>query len=861
MERQAKDGTFYKQVSQDEWAPVTRQDKQGNVYKKIGQDAWAIIKDDIPKEATASDKGMAALEGFAKSSSMGTLPYLQAAGEVVTDKLAGAIYDSPQSEESFSDKVERAKQRSQKIKEKAPGYALTGEIAGFVAPGMAVSKGVGSAGKALGIQGAAKTAPLVNRIASQSGRLAAEGAVFGAAYTPDTGFSDIGTRAEAAATGAAFGAAMPPAMYAGGKVLSTAAKAPGWASKKLLSSLGGVKEEVIERYLQNPERIRSAKTFDELYETTTTIVGQLGDDLDNAKIDFDSAKKHLDEVAEGIKNSRVDGRDAALEQVTSAKTLLDEAFKNQKAGLQSKASASNVEPMVSDALDNLKSKVIDGSQKASGVLDNQSVIVSNPHQFINKQLKNLAEETADDSKAARGKLREIADSLFKKGKTNASGEFIADAQQIKKVIQSIDRDVKQWELSAGAFDTDYGRQLKAFRNSLDETLKTNFPEYKAQMVGVAEDASLLGQASKKFGKPDRAITRLGGLDRTSAKYDLETVKALAAKEGGDLPQAIDDMTRAQRTLKSPLRMEDVKRSLPEASALRDAEMRAAAAKRLAKPNLVKEAIKKNAASFKLKSADQKLKAQKELFSRLKSFGEQGAENKLKQVARGRKFAEQQLRELSKFADEDLVEAVKATQDAAAFDKTMFSGSRNVNLWAMLGALGQSATGKGGLGAAAGGVFAGPVGMAIGATIGALLDNYGPRVTKQILDGIIKIKGPISEIAISKMNLPPNVKDDLAKQFLRTFMAERAANAAKSSKIKISEEKPKGEEKWARNGFEKVLKSTTDQAKIERYLKLKEEFLNSRKAKKLLVDASDLKPGSKAMKNLLKEFEKLDEENK
>lgn len=859
MERQAKDGTFYKQVGQDEWAPVTRQDKQGNVYKKVGEDAWSIITDDEPKKSTAGDKAMSALEGYAKSSSMGTLPYLQAAGEVVTDKIADTIYDNPSSDESFSSRVDRARQRSQGIKEKAPGYALAGEVAGFLTPGTVISKGVGAAGKALGIVGAAKTAPLMARLASQSGRLATEGAIFGAAYTPDTGFSDIGARAEAAGTGAAFGAIMPPVMYAGGKALSAAAKVPGWAGKKLLSSVGGVKEEVIERYLQNPERIRSAKTFDELYETTTKIVGQLGDDLDNAKISFDSAKKHLDEVAEGIKTSRIEGRDTALEQVNRAKILLDESFKNQKAGLQSKASPSNVEPVVSDALDTLKTKVSEGSEKSFDILSDQSVSISKPYETINKQIKSLAGETADDSKAALSKLKEINQALFQKGTTGANGEFVASAKAIKKQIQSIDRDVKQWELARGAFDTDYGRQLKSFRNQLDEVLKTNFPDYKTQMTVVADDTRVLGDASRRFGKPEKALSRLGNLDRPSAKYDLEAAKALAVKANPELARQLDDVAKAQRTLKSPLKMEDVKRSLPEASALRDAEMKAAAAKRLAKPNLVKEAIKKNAAAFKLRSADQKLKAQKEIFNKLKSFGEQGAENKLQQVARGRKYAEKQLQELSQYADEDLVEAVKAAQDAAAFDKTMFSGSRNVNLWAMLGALGQSATGKGGVGAATGGVFAGPMGMAVGATIGALMDNYGPRVTKQILDGVIKIKGPVSELAIMKMKVPESAKAELAKQFRQTLMAERAANAAKSTGQKISqekpkEEKPKGEEKWARDGFEKVIQNTSDQAKLEKYKQLKEEFLKSRKAKSILVRMSDLKPGTKAYDRALEELE-------
>lgn len=41
MERQAKDGTFYQKVGQDEWQEINRVAKDGTVYKKVGQDEWA----------------------------------------------------------------------------------------------------------------------------------------------------------------------------------------------------------------------------------------------------------------------------------------------------------------------------------------------------------------------------------------------------------------------------------------------------------------------------------------------------------------------------------------------------------------------------------------------------------------------------------------------------------------------------------------------------------------------------------------------------------------------------------------------------------------------------------------------------
>lgn len=48
MERQAKDGTFYKMVGKDEWVPVTRAAKDGTVFAKIGKDEWTPLEKQTP---------------------------------------------------------------------------------------------------------------------------------------------------------------------------------------------------------------------------------------------------------------------------------------------------------------------------------------------------------------------------------------------------------------------------------------------------------------------------------------------------------------------------------------------------------------------------------------------------------------------------------------------------------------------------------------------------------------------------------------------------------------------------------------------------------------------------------------------
>ncbi len=894
-ERQAKDGTVYQEVSPDQWAPITRKDKQGNVYKKMGQDAWSLMSDEKP-EASIAEKAHAAVEGVAKSVTMGALPYVKAATSYATDKLVPDI--EGRKEYSFDERVEQARAQGEEVKEKAPGYHLAGEMAGFVAPGMAASKVVGKAAQALSgsskiansiaqsdkllklaseakkigdVEKAAKLAETARRYSKASGlipqtaKLAAEGGLVGAAYTPETGFTDMKARGEAALTGAATGAVIPAALKGAGQVAKGTSwtakqvgKAPVWLAKKMLSSAGGVSEDVINRYLQNPERVRNAKSFDDLYENVTKIVGQMGDDLDKAKVDFESANKHLDDVTKSIKTSRIEGKEKALELVRVARANLDESFNSSKESLRQQASPSNIEPQVSDAVGKLKNKVTQGSKESFEILGNELAPATKAIQSIPGRISELSKRGSGASQQVIPKLQSYGDKIFKSGSTDEAGNFKLPAKEIKRFIQDLDSDIGEWSKATGSFDDQYIKELKALRNSLDEELKLSNPTYKTKMESVAKDTALLKDASKKFGEPGRAVNRMANLEKPSAKADKETLLKLAEQEGDELIESVNKMTSAQRTLQSPIRMEGVKASLPETQALRSAEMQAASAKRLAKPNSIQDAINKSAASFKAKSAEQKLAEQKELFNKFKTWGEQGAESKLQQVARGKKYATQQLSELSKLNDEDFVEAVKAASDAAAFNKTMFSGSRNVNLWAVLGSLGQSIAGKSGVGAAGGAVFGGPVGMAIGAVTGALMDNYGPRVTKQILDGVLAIKGPITESAIVNMKIPDKAKLELVRSFKSTLVAERAADASKEISQKlIAEEKLKGRDKWANDGFEK-LKGSADPEKIKKYERMKKELLSSKKSKEILSQLSELEPGSKAYENAVRKIDSLEE---
>jgi CRISPR/Cas system CSM-associated protein Csm2 small subunit len=71
---------------------------------------------------------------------------------------------------------------------------------------------------------------------------------------------------------------------------------------------------------------------------------------------------------------------------------------------------------------------------------------------------------------------------------------------------------------------------------------------------------------------------------------------------------------------------------------------------------------------------------------------------------------------------------------------------------------------------------------------------------------------------------------------------------------------KGPDKWAADGLNNLIEHSTDADKKARYEKLKAEIMQNPKLKKLVINASDLTPGSKAMEKLSQELDsKLGEE--
>lgn len=149
-----------------------------------------------------------------------------------------------------------------------------------------------------------------------------------------------------------------------------------------------------------------------------------------------------------------------------------------------------------------------------------------------------------------------------------------------------------------------------------------------------------------------------------------------------------------------------------------------------------------------------VKANADMF---KGFDSMNMEDKVKTLIGGRSEKTKKLfRELGSLSDKDfLLMAEKAKANHRLNTEILGASSRNVNFFALLGFIGAGAA-------------AGP-GLIIGAAVGYVLDRYGPQMARKILEEVGTIKGMPTVQKISRLSLPPKIKEELAGDLIRSYL--------------------------------------------------------------------------------------------
>lgn len=586
-----------------------------------------------------------------------------------------------------------------------------------------------------------------------------------------------------------------------GNALGGAAK---WAGTKVLSNLGGASSAAIKEYAQFSDRINSAPSIDALKDISDEFVGKLSADAEAGKITAaqaqDAYKAHVSDLKDAYKTAGYNARDA----VTSAQQTLKDAHN---------ARIQQVSSDVYDSVNQLKSDVQSGSAQALKTLDNSGAIIDTAPvaAHIDETIAGLQKAGTDDSLAVADRLKAYKDRLVA-----ANGSGLIPAVDAKKLIQGLDQ-TTTYSPMAGSFDKAKNAAFKSVRSVLDQSVKTAVPEYAQAMQPVAADADLLSRV-QDFG--DKA-SGAGILPRINAPNQLERKAALTQlgqKYGVDYVGGVNPA------------------NLPEQQLVNKAQ----AAQEALRPDRVAENIDQTANASRQKSAmdssQANLNQAQERLAPFKSLapnaaGQTTAQQKLAQLGKGGNIElTDMFQKLGKLTDTDFVQAMKDQNTLAQFQKGATNGSRNTLMGGLTGWL-----------------FGGENGAVIGGAAGRAVDQWGPAMTKKILDGAIRVSKNPAVSTIANLEIPEAAKKTMIVG-LQNYLGkgDGAIPVQAVAQNQANRTPAVGEDRWAQSGLRSL--SIQDPA-------LSQKLLADPKAKQLLIEASNYAPGSKQAKRIMSQIQK------
>lgn len=655
---------------------------------------------------------------------------------------------------------------------------------------------------------------------------AAQGAVFGAGTSDsDLTKGEVGKFTGDTMMGAGIGGAIPVALkgagYVGGKALD-ASKVLG---KKTFSSIVSIPEQNIDKYLANPERINGAKSVAEIKEIVDESVSKLRDAVDSGKLSEleakDTVKGIKEQVTRGLSDKKVDAKDA----LRTSESLFKDAKERALTPLKEKLAPTDRAVDVASMVGELKQKVTDQSRQAMDTLKSgEKVDLSKVYNNIYDTVDRLKSAGTDEADSIAAKLNDYRIRLQSKNWANI------DALEAKKLIQGLD-EITTYSPMAGSFDQAKNKAFKGVRSALDQSLKEGSPEYLAAMQPVSKNAQLLEQSNALFGSPEVAVGRLGRLNTARGQFDRATLGELEQAVGkvGYVTKDADVYAQAQRILKDPKAVQKIEQSLPEYQTLR--QSMADVARR--NPKWTRTQIEQATAKQRqaLAEATSKRVFAENSLEPFKALTPATTENKINSLMRGDSKGINNREVFDRLGKKTGNDFGQMTDDLAvknSFEKSVINGSRNTVLGAVVGY-------------AFGGIYGAGAGAAIGRTV---LDNYGPKTGKIVLDGIIKLRKNPSIQTIRSLSIPESLKQELEREF-KVFMISKngvenrgmGRVAENDGKANRSPSDLRGEDKWAASGLMKL--GIEDQS-------MSDQLLNSKEGKRLLIEASDLPANSKRL---------------
>jgi hypothetical protein len=709
-----------------------------------------------PVEAFATGLGNATAFGY--GAELGASKPVSDASDWIVEKISGLKVP----ESTYEQRLKENISQRDSLRASNPYASIGGEVAGTVGSawglgralqGLGALKNVGVVSK--GIGPATRWATLGQKV----GNAAKEGIAYGALANPNpentemSGNQELAQRIENAGTAGGLSAIFPIA----GQGLRSAGAGIKEAPKKLLTLLG-VSEDTINEYLSRSKQINGAPSITDFKSKVDGIVDTIIDDVKSKGKSVEEAKEAFKEFKSTIKDQSGLKLADAKTALRDAEQRLNQTFEATKQGLKNTQAPTHLAPDITQGIKKLQERVTNGSREAFEILEKEGkpVELTGIPQSIVK--------IAEGFKVGGGK--------FATSKAEASYKFLMNQAQrlfelparmsgrdAKRVLQQLDDEI-QWASRTGQYTGDEARALQSVRVAIDEVLKRQSPSYAKKMQQVAKDVQLLNRASESFGDAYGLPGKLQGIGGSGSRdTERKILQELGDTMGFNYNKPIDEFMTAQSRAKDPSYLQGLKNSLPESQAMNKAKVVVDDAATAASPRTLNKQGFESTQFKTLEEAKAAYEAAKVTQKKnLPGVSRQTTQRLILDVMNNRSIeAVKKLEFISKLADEDLVQIAKDIGTRSQFNKTAFNGSRNVNLFGIV----MQAAAKPAIGAVVGGVYEGGLeGAAMGAVTGAMVDRYGPRATKKILDIVIRARGNPTVDMFRKVELPPMVKREV-----------------------------------------------------------------------------------------------------
>lgn len=537
------------------------------------------------------------------------------------------------------------------------------------------------------------------------------------------------------------------------KIVDKSKNYVGSAAKKSVSTLFGVSEDTLDKYVE-----KGGKDF--LKNTPSLETGSLAihDDLEKTFNDVaekkTAAQGALRDTQDLARDAKDAARDAKVEYMNSADN-----------------DALDIAKRTVGAVNDLRDKALAASDQTFVGLEGKTVKLAP----IEDSLNELKKKYSEYGLPGESTVKKLDDYLTDIKTISTDGEIPADL--LKRRIQGLDQATKNsYGQNATEFTPMQTNALKSARFSIDDVLKDAIPEYRAAMKPVAEDFSLLSNLGRYGDEQSvlRSLKNMGSIDRET--FDKPLIKKLEARTGLKVSDDIDKYINRKDLFAGT-------------KAAKDAELYQTIVQKLKSPELESSVINLVKDSPELLSAIEKTQSFQNASKAIQTFGDVTPQNigAIFKRAMGEGYqaelAKRQLIELDKGADvmgmfkkagipadaknmEELLEKMKL---ADRFSKGNRNGSANVNFFGIVGGLISQSLGHMPL-----------IGAAIGAGLGKADDKFGPKIAQYILDkyttlAALERKG--MDVAkelnshISKFLGAPSTSEGLRKVIMPTTIQE------------------------------------------------------------------------------------------